>query len=125
MSRSVQEWIGRSEDTPVPPRVRLRVFERDGGICQCGCDMVIFAGDKWETDHIVAVINGGENRESNLRTMLVKHHKAKTASDVAEKATVARKRMAHLGLKRSKGPPMPGSRRSRWKRKMDGTVVER
>lgn len=31
--RSVPEWIGASPDTPVPPRVRARVFEAYGGIC--------------------------------------------------------------------------------------------
>lgn len=125
MTRSTNEWIGRTPDTPAPPRVRLRVFERNGGICQCGCEMVIFAGDKWETDHTVAIINGGENRESNLRTLLVAHHKAKTAADVAEKAKIFRKRASHLGIKRRKGPPMPGSKASGVKRKMDGTVVRR
>jgi len=102
--RARDEWIGKTPDTPVPLRVRVRQFERDGGICQCGCDWPIFAGDKWETDHKVAIINGGENRESNLRTLLKSHHKTKTAADVAEKAKVYRKRLNHLGLKRRKGP---------------------
>ena len=31
MARSVAEWVGATPDTPVPPRVRLRVFERDEG----------------------------------------------------------------------------------------------
>jgi 5-methylcytosine-specific restriction enzyme A len=123
--RSVEEWRGKTSDSAIPPRVRLRVFTRDGGICQCGCEMVIFPGDKWETDHKIAVINGGENREQNLRTLLAKHHKIKTAADVAEKAIVTRKRMAHLGIKRRKGPPMPGSRASGIKKKMDGSVVRR
>lgn len=28
MARSVEEWIGRTDDAKVPPRVRLRIFER-------------------------------------------------------------------------------------------------
>ena len=48
---------------------------------------------------VVPLIAGGENRESNLRTLLAAHHKTKTAADVAE-----RKRLNHLGLKRRKGP---------------------
>jgi 5-methylcytosine-specific restriction protein A len=123
--RARDEWIGKTPDTPVPLRVRVRQFERDGGICQCGCDWPIFAGDKWETDHKVAIINGGENRESNLRTLLKSHHKTKTAADVAEKAKVYRKRLNHLGLKRRKGPPMAGSKASGFKRKMDGSVERR
>ena len=78
-----------------------------------------------EQDHKVAIINGGENRESNLRTLLKSHHKTKTAADVAEKAKVYRKRLNHLGLKRRKGPPMAGSKASGFKRKMDGSVERR
>jgi hypothetical protein len=36
------------------------------------------AGDKWQLDHIVALINGGEHRESNLAPILDAEHKAKT-----------------------------------------------
>ena len=28
------EWVGETPDTPVPKRVRIRVFERDRGQCQ-------------------------------------------------------------------------------------------
>lgn len=102
IGRSTEEWIGATPDTPVPPRVRDRQFLRDGGICQCGCGTKIRPGDKWDTDHKVAIINGGENRESNLTTLLAGHHKKKTADDVAEKAKVARIRMKHNGIKPKK-----------------------
>lgn len=96
--RAVEEWIGATPDTRIPPRVRLRVFYRDSGICQCGCTRLIHAGEKWQTDHKIALVNGGENRESNLRTLLTKHHATKTAEDVAEKSRVARKRAKFLGI---------------------------
>lgn len=114
--RSLPEWIGKSNDAPIPPRVRLRQFDHDNGICQCGCGIKIRPGDKWQTDHIVALVNGGENRESNLRTMLTDHHKAKTAADVAEKAKTYERRAKHLGIKRSKTP-------IRGWRRFDGSVV--
>lgn len=123
--RTVEEWIGRSDDTTIPPRVRLRVFDRDGGICQCGCTIKIQPGDKWQTDHTIAMANGGENRERNLRTLLDAHHKAKTAADVAEKSTIYEGRLRFLGLKKPKGRPMPGSRASGLRRRMDGTVERR
>lgn len=125
MSRSVDEWVGKTDDQAVPPRVRLRVFELDGGICQCGCFRRITPGMPWMTDHVVALINGGRNRETNLRTLLVDCHKRKTGEDVAEKSAVATVRKKHLGIRKTKGRPMPGSRASGWKRKMDGTVVRR
>jgi 5-methylcytosine-specific restriction protein A len=33
MPRSVAEWIGKTDNTPVPPRVKMRIFERHNGRC--------------------------------------------------------------------------------------------
>ena len=33
MSRSVDLWVGKTDDAKVPARVRLRVFEAYGGRC--------------------------------------------------------------------------------------------
>lgn len=98
MSRTVPEWIGKTDDSPIPPRVRLRVFERHGGICHIS-KRKIMPGEAWDCDHFIALINGGEHRESNLRPALTKYHRIKTAEDVKEKAVTARKRMANLGIK--------------------------
>lgn len=124
MTRTLEEWHGRTPDTPVPPRVRIRIFERDKGRCQCGCKVRIRPGMAWQTDHIIAIINGGENRESNLRTLLTAHHAPKTAADVAEKSAVYRIKLVHLGMKQSKNP-LPGGKRSRQSKKVNGVVVPR
>lgn len=97
MAREVPEWIGKSDDQAIPPRVRLRVFERHGGICHLS-GRKIMAGDKWQIDHVKALVNGGEHRESNFAPVLDAPHKAKTAEDVAEKSKVYRIRAKHLGL---------------------------
>lgn len=101
--RDVPEWIGATDSTPVPPRVRLRVFERDGGRCQCGCNVLIRVGMKWETDHKKAISNGGENRERNLHTLLLDHHKIKTRADKALKAKTYAMKRKNLGLKKRSG----------------------
>ena len=98
-ARALPEWIGRTPDTPVPPRVRVRVFDRYEGRCCCGCNRKIMAGEKWDCEDTIAIINGGERRESNLKPWLSEHHPKKTAQDVAEKSRVYRKRMKHLGIK--------------------------
>lgn len=98
-ARELDEWIGATPDTPTPPRVRLRVFERFHGVCQCGCTRRIFPGDAWQCDHTIAIINGGENRESNLRPLLVDCHASKSSDDVAEKSKVYATRARHLGIK--------------------------
>lgn len=121
MSRSLPEWSGATPDAAIPPRVRLRKWEAVGGRCEC-CTRKIMTGEGWALDHIVALINGGQHRESNLRVICDWCHKGKTREDVREKAITARKRSKHLGIKRRKGPPMMGSRESKFKRKLDGRV---
>lgn len=118
MARAVEEWVGKSDDEPVPPRVRLRVFERFGGICR-ECTNKI-RSRRWICDHRHALINGGENRESNLGPIHEDCDKTKTAADVAEKKVNARVRSKHLGIKKRKGRPMPGSRDSGVKMKIGG-----
>lgn len=122
MSRKVEEWIGKTPDTPAPPRVRLRVFERHNGICYLS-GRKIMPGDKWQLEHPQALINGGENRESNLAPALVEPHKVKTAKDVKQKAKNDRVRKRHLGIK--KPSRFACSRDSKFKKRIDGTVVLR
>lgn len=121
--RSVKEWVGKTPDTPAPPRVRLRVFEAFGG--KCGITgRKIHPGDAWDIDHIQALANGGENRESNLQPALKEAHKAKTAQDVAQKSKDRRVRAKHLGIHKS-ATPLPGGKHDKFKRKIGGGVVLR
>jgi 5-methylcytosine-specific restriction protein A len=125
MTRSVPEWIGKTSDSAVPPRVRDRVFRKYDGRCQCGCNREIRPGEDWDCEDTIAIINGGERREKNLKPWLSEHHPKKTAADVAEKSRVYRKRARHRGIKLRKGRPMPGSKASGLKKRMDGTVERR
>jgi hypothetical protein len=103
MPRSVKEWAGKNDDTPVPARVRLRVFERCLGRCH-KCLRPIGPAEKWTCEHLTAIINGGVNAEPNLRLTCCNCLPAKNAADVAEKAKVARSRKKHLGITKSKRP---------------------
>lgn len=120
--RSVPEWIGKTPDAKIPPRVRLRVFDRFNGVCHLS-GRKITAGEPWDCDHIVALVNGGEHRESNLAPALRDKHREKTAGDVAEKATVRRKALAHRGIR--KRSSFPCSKDSPFKKKISGEVVRR
>jgi 5-methylcytosine-specific restriction protein A len=122
MSRSLPEWIAESDDAKIPPRVRLRVFDKAAGRCE-GCARKLRPGDGWQADHIKSIINGGANRESNLQLLCSWCHKEKTAGDVAEKAVTYRKKSKNAGIR--KPSRMAGSRDSNIKIKMDGTVVDR
>ena len=100
--RAVPEWIGKTDDSQVPPRVRLRVFEHFGGRCYLS-GRLIRPGDKWEIEHMVALSNGGGNRESNLAPVLAEEHKVKTAQDRSVKAKTDRMRKKHLGIWQGSG----------------------
>lgn len=121
--RAVTEWIGRTDDASVPPRVRLRIFTAHHGVCHLS-GRKILPGERWELEHVVALCNGGEHRESNLAPALVAPHKVKTAKDVAEKAMTDRRRKKHLGIKTT-SRPMPGSRASGWKKTFANGWVRR
>src|SRR5216684_5854525 len=108
MSRQVPEWIGKTDDSQIPVRVRLRVYERCGGMCYHS-GRKIRAGESWQVDHVVAIINGGQHRESNLVPVLTEPHKAKTKLDVAEKSQMYHKRVKAVGIKR-RGKTIPGRR---------------
>jgi len=98
--RSVPEWIGATDDTKIPDRVKLRVFLRFDGRCQCGCRCKIVSGERWQADHKIALINGGAHRESNLVPLIYAHHLNKTRADVAERSRTYRKRLRDVGLRK-------------------------
>lgn len=124
MTRSTPEWIGESDDEAVPLRVKLRVYFAAGGKC-AECGRKPRAGEKPECDHIIAIVNGGENKETNLQNLCSWCHDAKTRKDVARKSLNRRVQAKHLGLHKPKGRPMPGSKASGLRKKMDGTVERR
>lgn len=62
MSRAVEEWIGKTADAPIPPRVKLRVFEAHGGRCHLS-GRKIMPGELWECDHVKALSRHPQMRE--------------------------------------------------------------
>ena len=97
--RSVTEWIGKTPDSMPPPRVRLRIFDRAGGLCYLS-GRKIRPADAWELEHVVALADGGENRESNLRPALKAPHKEKSKREASERAAARAKRAKLIGIKR-------------------------
>ena len=124
MTRSVPEWIGATPDTKPPPRVRVRVFGRTNGRCH-KCTRKIPTGDKWTLEHVKALVNGGENRESNLDVTCDWCLPEKNAADVAEKARTYRKRAKHIGVSTKRKQLIPGSKGTRFKQKVNRTTVLR
>jgi 5-methylcytosine-specific restriction endonuclease McrA len=119
MSRSVPEWIGKTDDAKIPPRVKLRIFEREGGICHL-TGVKIQPGDEWDADHKIPLILGGEHRESNLFPALREAHRKKTAVEMSVKSKIARVKKKHLGIKDTGQSKF----NNRFKKKLNGDVVD-
>lgn len=120
MARTVEEWIGKTDDAKVPPRVRQRVFDRHNGICHL-TGRKIQPGERWELEHVHALILGGQHRESNMAPALAAAHKVKTATEMKVKSKIARVRKKHIGIAK----PKSSLSHPNLKRLMDGTVVDR
>jgi 5-methylcytosine-specific restriction enzyme A len=112
--RELPEWIGATDDTAIPARVKIRIFDLSKGCCSV-CTLQVAGKLRPAYDHVIAIVNGGANRENNLQLLCSPCHLLKTRGDVAEKSITARKRAKHLGIKK------PRTIRS-W-RKFNGEIV--
>lgn len=106
-----------------PKKVQRDAFVRAAGNCE-GCGARLTLG-KFAYDHVNPDGLTGEPTLENCQVLCDPCHKAKTRKDVADIARAKRREDAHRGIKKSNGPPIPGSRNSLWKRKFDGTLVRR
>ena len=80
---------------------------------------------RWELDHPIPLANGGTDEDEALKPAHARCHLEKTVGDIGKIAKGKRMRARHLGTKPPPQRIMPGSRRSKWKKKLDGTVVPR
>jgi len=103
---------------------RVSIYDSTHGIC-CLCSLPIHAerGTKWIVEHIKPLWLGGDDDESNMGPAHERCAIEKTVSEAPVKAESDRVRANHLGIR--KPSKFPGSRDSRWKKKIDGSVVPR
>ena len=122
-----------SEDTITRPTrrhvfstsFRLNLFLKRKGTC-ASCYQKIDAGKAWDIDHILPLALGGTNDSENLQVLCRPCHRIKTSkADIPRIAKTKRLKARHLGARSPSTRPIPGSRRSLWKRKLDGSVVRR
>lgn len=104
---------------------RLNLFLKRKGTC-ASCYIKIDAGKAWDIDHILPLALGGTNEPENLQILCKPCHQSKTSqSDIPRIAKTKRLKARHLGARSPSTRPLPGSRRSLWKRKLDESVVQR
>jgi 5-methylcytosine-specific restriction protein A len=103
-------------------KIRRLAWDRCGGRCE-GCGSSLQPG-RFTYDHRIADWLGGDNSLENCNVLGFCCDKPKTANDQGVIAKVKRIRDRRIGALTSKRP-MPGSRASGFKKRMDGTVVRR
>lgn len=99
--RALPEWIGKSDDSAIPDRVKERIL-RAAEDCCVRCSRKVGGKIRPEFDHVTPLILGGENRETNLQLLCSECHGAKTKLDVKLKAKVARVRQKTFGIKKQR-----------------------
>ena len=103
---------------------RLALLRKHALRCHI-CWGEIHIGEAWEVSHEIALKLGGADDDMNAKPAHRKCHRRITSEqDIPAIARAKRREANHLGAKRSRRP-MPGSRASGWRKKMDGTVERR
>ena len=108
----------------ISTRERLAIFERCGGVCHI-CGGKVTPGEAWDVEHIVPLAQGGDDEGDNLAPAHKGCHAGKTAQDASDTARAKRRQAKHLGAKAPSRAVVPGSKRSPWKKRLDGSVVRR
>ena len=120
--RAVPEWCGATADTPIPDRVKLRIWEREQGRCYLSGLKINALKDSFQYEHVIPVgLDGSMNRESNIRLALTAPHKEKTKRDRLAINKATRTARKHLGIHKAKS----SLSHPKLRRKVDGSVVER
>ncbi len=107
-------------------RQRAEIFRNAGGKCQeCGRKIGI-GGERWEAHHQTGVWEGGRADVLNGRALCaVPCHADVTREQAGQRAEARRHQRNMAGIRRQPRNPLPGSRASKWKRKVSGEVVPR
>lgn len=128
-----------SERRPSSTKIRRACFDANKFICPlskrvlmtchlCGgvIDLVKDGPNSWEAEHVLrrSLGRGDDDDIENIKPAHVSCHKDKTAEDVSENAKGKRVESNHFGFKKQRRP-MPGSKASGWRIKMDGTRERR
>lgn len=100
-------------------RTKLEAFERAKGRCET-CGRKIMSGAEY--DHIIEETLTHDNSLENCRVQCAKCHAVKTKRNRPKIDKTRRIIKKRAGIKPRKGPPLPGTKASGIRKRMDGSV---
>ncbi len=106
---------------------RAKLFLNAGGKCAASTRKIRI-GEVWIADHIQALENAGTNAPDNWQVLCPNCDKTKTATDhgkAAKGRDVATSLIVPTSQRQKKGRPMPGTKRSGWKKTFNDGWVRR
>lgn len=117
--------FGNIPRKPLTTLQRAQLFVEHEGVCVICHRKIDGVRERWIDEHITPLARGGTNDWSNRGPAHERCARDKTRIDNSGAAKDKRVFAKHIGARAPKGRPLPGSRASGWKRKMDGTLVRR
>ena len=103
--------------------VKRAAYFRSCGYCEeCGSEL---GEGNVEYDHEISAWMGGEATLENCKCLCKTCHTSKTKNDIKAIAKSKRIRDKLIKARKPKGRPMPGTKRSGFRKRMDGTVERR
>lgn len=118
----MNEDVGTTKRGSLSRNRKLKIWEREKGKCMV-CGVKLTTGNLI-FEHVRPLALGGADEDDNIRLTCKGCASDKTKDDMARINKAKRQKTAHLGMKKSKSP-MPFGKGSKFKRKLDGTVVRR
>jgi 5-methylcytosine-specific restriction enzyme A len=128
MANEERVWTLPEDRKPLTRKQIAALFLRQDGKCpNCGQKLETKGNRPVEfiDEHVNPLWRGGSNDLKNRELWCIPCTKPKTAKEAGERAKGLNIRDKHIGAKKPKGPPMPGSKNSKWKKPMRGNAVRR
>jgi 5-methylcytosine-specific restriction endonuclease McrA len=97
---------------------RAECFTVNDGCCHI-CTAKIKPGEKWQVEDVLPIALGGKSGPENWKPAHDDCHKGKTRKDISMIRKADRQAKKHAGIRK------PSSFQSKFKKKLDGTVVDR
>ncbi|MFC1456171.1 HNH endonuclease [Microvirga arabica] len=116
--------LGTTRRARLSPSMRLAIWEQAKGVCVLCERRIDGVRERWIIEHIRALELGGEDEPGNMGPAHETCARVKTRDDHHHAAKARRQKIRRLGAEKT-NRPLPCGRQSRWKKKIDGSIVPR